>query len=209
VTPPCIVAAHGSTDQGYALVVESLAAQVAAARPTLEVRVGYLDHGPPYLADVAEPGSVVVPLLLSSGFHVRSDIPKQAPDCTVTAAVGPDRRIVEVLIARLKEAGWEREQPLTLAAAGSADPRALADVHQMARDLGDEVGRSVEPAFASAGEPRLADLRPVAVASYLLAPGVFATAVARCGAQVIAAPLGDHPLIAWIILDRYGRTAPM
>jgi len=51
------------------------------------------------------------------------------------------------------------------------------------------------------------------VSTYLLAPGLFADKVAACGARVVAEPLGAHPLLAEIVLDRYeaqlpGRTAP-
>jgi sirohydrochlorin ferrochelatase len=142
-------------------------------------------------------------VLLSSGFHVRSDLPAQAPHCTIAAAVGPERRITTILATRLRDAGWQREMPVVLAAAGSSDLRALADVHQSARDLGDELGLAVTAAFLGEGEPRLSDIPAAAVASYLLAPGHFADLVARCGAAIVARPLGADPLIAAIIVDRY------
>jgi uroporphyrin-III C-methyltransferase/precorrin-2 dehydrogenase/sirohydrochlorin ferrochelatase len=144
----------------------------------------------------------VVPLLLTSGFHVRTDIPRRT-EATVTAAVGPDRRLTAVLINRLREAGWTDQRPLVLAAAGSADDRALADVQHTARDLGDELGMDVPAAFVGGAEPRLAELMAAAVATYLLAPGRFVDTVAASGAAIVAAPLGADPLIAEIILDRY------
>jgi len=196
-----VIAAHGSADPQFAEVVDTVVAEVSQRRPGIEVRAGYLGHGVP-LETVADPASVVVPLFLASGFHVRTDIPART-DATVTPAVGPDRRLVDVLVRRLHEAGWRDEQPLVLAAAGSSDDRALADAHQMARDLGDAVGVEVQAAFLGAGDPPLADVGAAAVASYLLAPGHFADAAAECGAAVVAAPLGADPLIAQIILDRY------
>ena len=66
------------------------------ADPSLEVRVGYLEHGPPTVADVATDGAVAVPLLLSAGYHVRVDLSAQAPRVAVTAAVGPDPRLADV-----------------------------------------------------------------------------------------------------------------
>jgi sirohydrochlorin ferrochelatase len=90
-----------------------------------------------------------------------------------------------------------------LAAAGSADPGALADVHRTANHLSDELGAVVIPGFLGSGEPRLADTGAAAVASYLLAPGHFADQVAGCGAPIVAAPMGADPVIAAIILDRY------
>ena len=154
-------------------------------------------------------------MLLSAGYHVRVDLPAQAPTVTVTTAVGPDPRLGLALADRLREAGYDAG-PVTLAAAGSADVRALDDVTQAAKQLSDVLGEPVSPAFVSAGEPRLDDVRPVAVATYLLAPGLFADKVAACGARVIAEPLGSHPALAEIVVDRYlsvdgqppGRTAP-
>jgi sirohydrochlorin ferrochelatase len=200
---PLVLAAHGSADAGFATVIESLASLIVELRPGLEVRVGYLEHGPPDLREVAGASCVVVPVFLSSGFHVRRDIPAQAPQSLVTTAVGPDRRITNALAARLREAGWQGERPVVVAAAGSENPRALADVHQSARDLGDELGMEVSAAFVSAGEPRLDEVAAAAVVSYLLAPGHFADVVAACGAPIVTAPLGAHPSIAEIILDRY------
>jgi len=198
--PALVITAHGSSDPRFAAVVDDLAGIVRGERPDLDVRIGYLDHGTPF-ETVTDADSVVVPVLLSNGYHVREDIPGRFAG-TVTPAVGPDRRLTLLLVRRLREAGWARE-PLTLAATGSADPRALADVHQMARDLGDELGLDVPVGFISAGEPSLRELEPVAVATYLLAPGAFSDSLIDSGAAIVAAPLGADPLIAEIILDRF------
>ncbi len=49
--------------------------------------------------------------------------------------------------------------------------------------------------------------RRVVVASYLLAPGLFAdriaTAARAAGAAVVSAPLGAAPEVADVLLDRY------
>jgi sirohydrochlorin ferrochelatase len=203
VTRSLVLAAHGSADPRFALVIDELASRVAAARPPLGVRIGYLDHSSPALRDVVDAQCVVVPVFLSRGFHVQTDVPAQAPGSIITAAVGPDRRLAGVLANRLRAAGWQSEHPVALAAAGSEDPQALAEVRLAARDLGVELGVEVTAAFLSAGEPRLADLAPAAVATYLLAPGYFADVAAACGAPIVAAPLGADPQIAAIILDRY------
>jgi sirohydrochlorin ferrochelatase len=196
-----VLAAHGSTDARFAAVVESLASLVAAQRAELDVRIGYLDHGTP-LEEVTDARCVVVPVLLTSGFHVRSDIPGRTA-ATVTAAVGPDHRLTTVLVHRLREAGWTDQRPLVLAATGSADDRAIADVQQTARDLGDELGMDVPAAFVGGAEPRLSDLPAAAVSTYLLAPGRFHDTIVESGTPIVAAPLGADPLIADVILDRY------
>jgi sirohydrochlorin ferrochelatase len=229
---PLVIAAHGSADRRFADIVELIVRRVRLLRPGLDVQVGYLEHGPPHLADVAAGGSVAVPLLLSSGFHARVDLPAQAPGARVARAVGPDGRLAAALAERLADAGYDGQSPVVLAAAGSADERALADVRSMAALLAARLGADVTAAFVSAGEPRVADIvppgaaspEPRAVASYLLAPGVFHDNLAALDADVVSAPIGDHPTVAQLVLDRYdevvvpaapsgtahtpGRTAP-
>jgi len=206
---PLVLVAHGSTDPRFADVVEAIANGVRRLAPGLDVRVGYLEHGPPHVTDVVEPGAVVVPLLLTSGYHVRVDLPAQATGVVTAGALGPDPRIAGALAQRLTEAGYDGG-PVVLAAAGSADQRAVEDVAIAASQLAEVLAAPVTAAFVSAGEPRLADVEPPAVSTYLLAPGLFADKVAECGARVIADPLGAHPVLAEIALDRYlsGRGAP-
>ncbi|HEU5035147.1 MAG TPA: CbiX/SirB N-terminal domain-containing protein [Mycobacteriales bacterium] len=214
-----VIAAHGSADPRFAVVVQALATRVRGLRAGLDVRIGYLDHGPPHLAEVVAAGdgatpATVVPLLLSGGFHARADVPAQAPGATITPPVGPDERLAVALADRLLEAGYDGVGPVTLVAAGSADEQALADVRSTAGHLARRLRVPVEAAFVSAGRPRLSELEPSVVASYLLAPGSFHEAVRRCGAPVVSEPLGDHPAVAEVILARYdagqvpGRTAP-
>ncbi|HEX3825410.1 MAG TPA: CbiX/SirB N-terminal domain-containing protein [Mycobacteriales bacterium] len=201
MTTDLVLAAHGSADPGFNAVLESLAGQLAQRRPDIDVAVGYLGHGSP-LDEVARRDSVVVPVFLSRGFHVRRDVPRKTAGSIIAAAVGPDRRIAEILARRLREAGWS-DGPVVLAAAGSANPAAIADVRRAARDLAGRLGVNVSAGFLSAGVPRLADTAPAAVASYLLAPGHFANLAARCGAPVVAQPLGADPVLVDVVLDRY------
>jgi sirohydrochlorin ferrochelatase len=204
---PLVLAAHGSRDARFAETIDRLAGLVSSARPALDVRIGYLEHGPPDLSAVADPTCVVVPLLLSGGFHVYTDLPAQVAGGLVTSPVGPDPALAAVLTDRLREAGWRGEQPLVLAATGSADPRSLADVHVAARDLGAALGLDVAAGFLSAGEPKLEDLAAGAVASYLLAPGHFwdlaRTIAAANGTAIVSDPLGADPRIAAVVLARY------
>jgi sirohydrochlorin ferrochelatase len=213
--PALALVAHGSGDARAAQTIVAIAQRCRQLRPEVDVRVGFLDHGPPDVAAATRGSVVVVPLLLAAGYHVRTDIPAQAPNAVITEPVGPDRRLVTALRDRLSDAGWDGNGDVVLAAAGSRDPAAVDDVHRMAGWLSAALGAPVAAAFASSAEPRLTDLAPETVASYLLAPGVFADAIAACGARTVAAPIGDHPAVAQIVLDRYdraghvpGRTAP-
>ncbi|MGH3979434.1 MAG: CbiX/SirB N-terminal domain-containing protein, partial [Pseudonocardiaceae bacterium] len=83
-------------------------------------------------------------------------------------------------------------------------PRAVAGVRAAASMLAVEVGRQVPVGFLAAARPRLpavvdglraAGERRVAVASWLLAPGLFHRAASECGADVVADPLGTHPAV--------------
>ncbi len=200
-----MLVAHGSTDPRFAHVVEDVAALLRRRRPGLDVRIGYLDHGPPYVEDVD--GAIAVPLLLSAGYHVRVDLPAQAPRAVVTAAVGPDPAMCVALADRLAEAGWDGGAPVALAAAGSADERSLDDVRRQAAMLAAHLGVEVTAAFLSAGEPGVAEVKPDVVASYLLAPGVFHDKLTASGARVVSAPLGAHPALADVVLNRYEEAA--
>lgn len=212
--PRLVLAAHGSSDPRFAEVVDSIAAQVRRLRADLDVRTGYLDHGPPSIDDVVDATCVVVPLLLSGGYHVRIDIPAQASECVIAAPVGPDPLLAVALRARLVEAGYDGRSAVVLAGAGSSDERALDDVRTMGRYLSDELGVDVTTAFVSAGSPRLGDIDAHVVSSYLLAPGAFHDAVVGRGADVVSAPIGDHNVVADLVLARYdaaqvpGRIAP-
>lgn len=184
-------------------------------RPGLGVAAALLEHGPPHVADVATADDIVVPLLLSSGYHVRVDLPRQARDIQVAAAVGPDPLLAAALHDRLIEAGYDGRAPVTLAAAGSTDPRSVADVEIQARLLAGRLGVVVDVGYLAAGSPRLADVLAghtahagTAVASYLLAPGTFADTAAACGAAVVAQPLGAHPAVAEVALRRYDAALP-
>jgi sirohydrochlorin ferrochelatase len=208
MTPRLVLAAHGSSDPRFAGVVEALAARVRAERPGLDVRIGYLDHGPPHLAEAITGDCVVVPLLLSRGYHALVDVPQQAPGARVTAALGPDPRLAEALADRLREAGYDGRTPVVVAAAGSSNAGARDDVGSVAGALSGRLGVEVTAAFVSTGEPLLADVAPPVVASYLLSPGAFADAVDACGAAVVSRPIGDHPVLARIVLDRYATAPP-
>jgi sirohydrochlorin ferrochelatase len=207
--PPLVIAAHGSGDPAFASVVADLAGQVRRTRPDLDVRIGYLEHGPPRLTDVVEPGAVVVPLLLSSGYHAAVDIPAQAAGAVIAAAVGPDRRLVPVLATRLRDAGWTAGMPVVLAATGSTETAALQEVRDVGPVLSHALGGAeVTVAFVSAGSPQLSDLPPAAaISSYLLARGHYSRILARAGAGIVSDPIGPAPELAEAILDRYAETA--
>ena len=71
-------------------------------------------------------------------------------------------------------------------------------------------GSRVPSAFLSAAEPGVPEAvaaarasGPVAVASYLIGPGFFQRKLARAGGDVVAQPLGAHPGLVSVVVDRY------
>lgn len=108
----------------------------------------------------------------------------------------------------------DRCAAIVLAAAGSTDPSANADAAEMAALLGGLTGRTVVPSYLCASSPTPAEavaalradgIRDIAVSGYLMTPGHFARKAAASGADVTSAPLGAHPALARVVLDRYDQ----
>jgi len=219
--PVLLACAHGTKDPAGQQVVTELVAAVRRARPGLDVRGCFVDVQAPSVADVLAEvhaeglTAVVVPLLLSSGYHVRVDIPQAlaaAPGSVAAPALGPDAALADLMAERLSACGAEPQQAVVLAAAGSSDPRAAEDVVQVARMLravwqGPVVvgyGASAQPDVPTAVQ-QARDLHAgcVAIASYLLAPGHFHDRLQEAGADLVAQPLGADPALAALALRRY------
>lgn len=217
--PTLLAVAHGTKDERGRAAVADLVALVASMRPELDVRLSWLDHASPRVRDLAERAErplVAVPLLLSTGYHVRHDIPQAVSGAPVAVMIarrlGPDPLLVDALSGRLAEAGWTGGPArLVLAAAGSAHAAAREDVSDLARLISQRFGRpvaigyaGVEPAIEDVvAEARLSGEGPVVVLHYLLSPGQFADKVAGSGADVVPGPLGAHPAVARLVLERY------
>jgi sirohydrochlorin ferrochelatase len=220
--PVLLAVAHGSRDPAAQECVLSLTSRVARLAGGARVRAAFVQHAKPSLAtalagaatEAGADGAVVVPLLLSGGYHLSYDIAAAARAAGVPVArpLGPDPRLVRALADRLDEARVPDGVPVVLAAAGSRDPRALADTRRQAAMLAAYRGAPVVAAFASAAHPTvdeavtfLASLtgRPVAVATYLLAPGLFHDRLWLGPGTWVSGPLGSHPAVAELIMDRF------
>jgi len=200
-------ASHGTSSREGQAAVRRLVERVAAALPVPVVGC-HVDVEEPSVptalaAAPADSRAVIVPLLLSAGYHVYVDLAESAAEspipAAVTPALGPDERLVEVLAQRLVEAGHDRQASVVLAAAGSSDARAVADCLSTGELLAARLDTAVTVGFLSAAEPSVAQAveaaraarrrAPVIVAPYLLAPGYFLDLVGQAGADVVAAPL--------------------
>ncbi|WP_327323464.1 sirohydrochlorin chelatase [Streptomyces sp. NBC_01210] len=240
--PTLVAVAHGSRDPRALRAVTTLLDRVRELRPELDVRLGHIELNEPLLsATLATLGgetretrevrdglsgarAVLVPLMLSRGYHVKHDLPQAAAavpgaDIRIAAPLGPHPLLVEALCSRLADAGWRpedgtsRSAGVVLAAAGSRDPDSVADARRTADQLSERLGGvPVVPAYASAVSPTVpAAVRAltargrhrIAVASYFASPGLFATRSAAVAPWIAAAPLGAHPALARLLLQRY------
>jgi sirohydrochlorin ferrochelatase len=221
-SPVLIGCGHGTRVPAGRRVMGQYRIDLAAARPGLEVRAAQVDVHKPALPDVVaaltaqQRPMVVVPLLLSTGYHVRVDIGAavaSAGGLAVAAApLGPDPVLVDVLEERLRQAGALPGDPVVLAAAGSRDPQAADDVSSVARLLAERRGSPVTVGYLTASAPsvpeavalaRASSSRPVTIASYLLAPGHFSGRLVEAGADRITAPLAPHPALTRLALRRF------
>lgn len=200
-----VACAHGTGDPAGRRAIEHLVHQVRLNRPGLDVVPTYVDVQEPRLAAAVTRlaargrGGVVVPLLLSGGYHVRSDVagavaasgtgighpaapPERAqgagaPGRWVAAPpLGPDGALADVLVQRLAACGCRPDDVVLLAAAGSRDARATGDVERAAALLAARIGRPVRTAYLAAGVPSVTDAMAEAVADARAQGGAVAVA---------------------------------
>ncbi|TCC34998.1 sirohydrochlorin chelatase [Kribbella sindirgiensis] len=212
-----VAVAHGTADPRGIRVVHDLVREMARQRPDLAISLGFVDLLTPALPSLVRrittdaSDAVVVPLLLSSGYHVYVDVAAEAQrypgQVHAADALGPDPVLVEILADRLGD--LSHMDTVVLAAAGSSDPRALADCETTARLLSARVDRPVRVAYVSGAGDRLPDVLArtsgrLAVATYLLAPGFFHSLIQRHAApHTVTAPLAPDPRLSTLALHRY------
>lgn len=212
-----VCVAHG-TRSGEGNAVASALTAAAGARLGVEASVSYVELQQPSLADAlatsTEP-AVVVPLLLSQGFHTRVDLPASsaaAPGLVWTAPpLGPSALLAAAQAARLVEAGAAPGQPVVLVAAGSREASAAADLASAADLLRGLWGGPVRVATVADGNV-LDVVRPGdAVSPYLLAPGFFSRRVRElalsAGASTVADVLGVHAAVVDLVAERFHAEA--
>lgn len=234
--PVLLACAHGTSSPSGRTAVQRLVDAVAAELPDVEVVPTWVDVQTPDLAERTEQyagrPAVVVPLLLSAGYHVYVDVAEAvaADDLhRVSAALGPDRALARLLARRVHEACTAAGAPLAehdavvLATAGSSDRRAVVDCATVAELLAEELGRPVTVSYLAAARPRVAeavssaragllDGGRVVVANYLLAPGYFLDLSRKAGADVdtdpLAVPEGEVPAeLVDVVVSRYRSVA--
>jgi sirohydrochlorin ferrochelatase len=194
--------------------------------PPAEALTSLADRG---FADV-----VAVPLLFAAAFHARVDLPRAIATATAArpalrvgqahALIPSAGRVPAPLLTALDDmlgrAAPEFPDALVLAAAGTSHPGARRAVGAVARAWGIRHELPVRVGWASAAAPdpgaavrelRLRGHRRVAVGSLFLAPGLLPgrarDQAQAAGAWGVAPPLGAHPALVDILLERYREAA--
>ena len=164
-----------------------------------QVHEAYVDVQSPNVDEAAlalpkEELCVIVPILLSTGFHTQVDLRRAAKNSGIAQVriaepLGPDASLAALQRARLEQAGWSP---------GSSRQDGREDMSQAAALLEAELGEPVRNGFVAAIDPKLADLaeteQPSFASPYLLAEGFFAGKMRRDIERVspgttVAAPL--------------------
>lgn len=216
--PILIACSHGTSNAEGQAAVNRLRDEMAELRPELDIREAYVDVQQPDLPDVVgalpDGPAVVVPLLLSVGYHVKVDIAQAVasrPQTVAAAPLGPDPRLAVLLEQRLTEAGVLPDAAVVLAAAGSSDACAAVDVGELAEQLRGLRAGPVLPGYGASARPSVLEAvqelsgerEAPAIASYLLAPGYFHDQLFKAGGSVVSAPLLPSTTLAEVALARY------
>lgn len=232
--PPLFIAAHGSRLAAGVQACLELAQLVRDKVPGVPVSVGFVELAQPSITAaltqaMEEHGhrAVVVPLMLGTGGHVRSDIPEFIAEARVavpgahvdyTAHLGPHPRLVEAVEARLNAARAEWEPAGTtvvFVGRGALVPDANADHVRLARMLLERgEWADVEPAFIQVTRPSLptalertyaAGARRIVVMGHWLFPGMLSTWTQRQADEWAAA----HPDAEVRVADVIGVCAEL
>lgn len=206
---------HGTSSADGQALIEAFASAVARdlrGRGLVdEVMLGHVDVQEPSVAEVIDrlPHDrpvVLVPLLLSPGYHVHVDLAEAVGravdrDIRLTRTLGPDPRLARILADRLPDLRHDDE--IVLAAAGSSDERANESCREVGELLANELGRPVTVGFHAGGGTSLKKVveqndqkvNRLVLADYLLAPGFFddlARALIAGTRNVLSPPLLTH-----------------
>lgn len=209
-----VTVAHGTRKvEGNRVAAEIT--RLAGEALGVEVVTAYVELCEPLLEDVLSASNtptVVIPLLLSTGFHLREDLPRAcagaAGPVALGRSLGPHALLAAAQTEQLREAGALPGQPLTMVAAGSSDATATRDLERAGELLARGWGTDVRVATLSGLGRRPEDVvQPGdAVSAYLLAGGFFADRAAEvaraAGASVVAEVIGPHPLVVDLVVRR-------
>lgn len=216
---PVVLVAHGSPDPRSPEAVRAIARAAGAD-------VGFLEFNDPHpvevlrgLADTGVSAVVVVPLLLTDAYHVRTDLPevaKRAEESRPGLSVAQARPVGDLSLAK----ALVRDLPfgidgLVVCAAGTRVDEGRDHVAAVAAEAGRLLGVPAGPGFASGPGPKAGDTvealkaqgaERIAAVCYFIAPGLLCdTAIAsarEAGVVHVGEPLGTAPELLALIEQR-------
>lgn len=214
-----VLLAHGSPDPRSSAATHDLAARVATAGGRRCV-AAFLDHDEPTLATAVRAGesAVVVPLLLSSAYHERVDVPwaltsAQAEGRLVRRApsLGVDPALLDAVAAQATTLAHSTG-PLLLAAAGTSDAFARAQIEDAATALARRTGRQVRAGYATQAPVPLHEAiteleartgERASIGTLVLFPGrITDTIAAAADGRAMTAPLAQSSALVDVVLRR-------
>lgn len=192
---PIVLLAHGSPDPRSSTAVDAVAELLGRGRGA-PVTAAYLDHDAPRLADLdVHEGTAVLPLLLSTGYHARVDVPAAVRSLPVAVRLlDPLGHPPQVLDAAVRDADAD---DVVLVAAGTSDVGERAAFTTGAHEASNRLGVRVRAAFATGTGARPADVahQGAVVVPWLLAPGRLLDEV-RAQARAAGVPVAGGALLA-------------
>lgn len=224
MTISLVATSHGTDSVASQIAISALVDAVRESAPHLDVREAFVDVQMPKVdtvVDLVDGLAVIVPLLLTPGFHQKVDIRDAAdrPWVAAAAVLGADDRLTSVMMRRLREAGATRSDVVVLGSAGSTDPLARSSVDEAAHRLSGAWGAPIEVGYVGGTGIPLTEVvdrvrRPgcrIVVVSYLMGPGFFHGRLGRAGADVVTRPLLDGRTVdqemVSLVLDRFAAAA--
>src|ERR1035437_271286 len=148
LTTNAILLAHGSPDPRSAMRMEEFA-DVISKRLGIATHSAYLGHNSPSLQDVAakirDPDALVVPMLLTTAFHARFDVPKAAKMSGLHNVLPPIGHPVQVLQELIHRAG----NPVMIVAVGTSNVSAQAVFEVAVQSASSVVGIKADHSYVT------------------------------------------------------------
>ncbi|WP_221584168.1 sirohydrochlorin chelatase [Microbacterium sp. G2-8] len=216
--PTLICCSHGTDSPEGRAVISKLVSDAVELLDGVPHHETYVDVQTPQIdevVDAVEGPAVIVPILLSPGFHTAVDIARAASardDVVASGTLGPHLSLVDILGDRVREIGLRSDDHVVLAAAGSTRPESAQRVEEVREMLATQFDAPLTVGYAYGAEPKVADAVRAAreggagrviIASYVLAPGHFADMIADSGADIVTDPVGTDPRVVGVIAERY------
>lgn len=216
--PALICCSHGTDSPEGRAVISQLVEAAAELLDDVPAHETYVDVQHPQVDEVVSDvagSAVIVPLLLSPGFHTSVDIGRAAAsrdDVVAAGTLGPHPSLVDILGDRVREVGVRAGDHVVLAAAGSSRPEAAESVSAVRDLLAQQIEAPLTVGYAYGATPTVSDAvaaareagaERVIIASYVLAPGHFAQLIANAGADIATDPVGTDPRVVGVIAERY------